>query len=113
MVSRELTDRDRLVGLEVVGAVLRDRREREHVRGGEVLDVDERPLLRAVAVDAQRLAAQRPLEERGDHEVAAHPRPERDAVAQHGVRTAEQVRVVGAEHLGRELARRVDVAIER
>ena len=91
----------------------RDRREREHVRGGEVLDVDERPLLRAVAVDAQRFAAQRPLEERGHHEVAAHARPERDAVAQHGVRTAEEVRVVGAEHLGRELARRVDVAFER
>ena len=81
------------------------------VRGGEVLDVHERPFLRAVAVDLERLTAQRALEERRDHEVAAHARAERDPVTQHRVGTAEEVGVVGAEHLGRELARGVDVAV--
>ena len=89
----------------------RDGLQREHVRGREVFDVDEAPLLRAVAVDAQRLAAHRPQQERGDDEVAAHARAERDAVAQHRVRTAEQVRVVAAEHLGRDLLRHVEVTV--
>ena len=104
-------DRDRLVGLEVVRAVLRGRLQREHVRGRKVFDVDEASLLRAVAVDAQRLTAHRAQQERGDDEIAAHARTEGNAVAQHGVRTTEQRCVVAAEHLGRDLLRHVEVAI--
>ena len=77
----------------------------------EVFDVDEEPLLAAVAVDAQRLAAHAPLHERGDDAVVAHARPERDAVAQDRVRAAEEGGVVAAEHLGRDLRRHVEVAV--
>ena len=81
------------------------------MRGGEVLDIDEAAFLGAVAVDSQRLTPQRAQEERGDDEVAAHARPERNSVAQHGVRAAEQRRVVATEHLGRDLLRHVQVAV--
>ncbi len=57
------------------------------------------------------LAPHRAQQERGDDEVAAHARPERDAVAQHRVRAAEQGRVVAAEHLRGDLLRHVEVAV--
>src|SRR4029079_3931245 len=97
----DLTDRRRFTRLEVVRAIRRDRFEGANVRSREVLDVHELPGLRTVAIDLDRLTAQRALEEGGDHEVAPHARAVRDAVAQHRVRAPVEIQVVAAEHLGR------------
>ena len=104
-------DGDRLVAVEVEGPVLGDRLEGQHVGPGEVADVHEEPLLEAVAVDPQRLAAEGPLEEGGGHAVVPHPRAVGDAVAQHGVGPAVERVVVAAHHLRRHLGGDVDVAV--
>ena len=80
-------------------------------RLGEVVDVDEVADLPAVAVDAQRLAGQRPPEERRQHRRRPHARAVRDAVAQHGERPLVEVWVVAAGHLGRDLRGDVEVAV--
>ena len=55
-------DRDCLVGFEVVGAVLGPRRNGEHVRPRQVLDVDETPMLRAALASPPTPKIQLPKE---------------------------------------------------
>src|SRR3954447_21604322 len=78
----DLLDAHWYCALDVVGPVDGHVLERLHVGLGEILDVDKRPLLAAVPVDAQGFVAHAPLHERGDDTVVPHPRPVRDAVAQ-------------------------------
>src|SRR5438552_8217225 len=76
----DLLDAHRYGTLDVVRAVDGHFVERLHMGLRQVFDVDERALLAAVAVDAQRLTPHAPLHEGGDDAVVAHPRAVGDAV---------------------------------
>src|SRR5262249_23521444 len=79
---RHLQHRDLARALEVVGLLRGRVPHREQVGLGHVPDVDELPILVALARDRERLAAERLPDEDGDEELVAHAGSVRDAVAE-------------------------------
>ena len=79
------------------------------MRLDQVVDVDVVAELGPVAVDRDRLVAQRHPHEPGNHQGAPHARPERDAVAKNRELLPVERVVVVRNQLARQLRRRVDV----
>ena len=104
-----MTHADGLGTLEVEHLVRGPVREHQGMRLDQVVDVDVVAELGSVAVDGDRLVAQRHPHEPGNHERAPHARPVRDAVAEDRELLPVEREVVVCHQLARQLRRRIDV----